>query len=79
MAFLKCVESFAYTAKGGAQRVIRQGDVIDAADAAVKGREQFFQSVEASVEQATDRAAGKVEQSTRAPGEKSAARRTEKV
>lgn len=71
MAVLRCTEGFAYTdRKTGAPRVVRSGDLVDAKDPVVKGRESMFEPVEATVDRASDRS---VEQATAAPGEKRAA------
>lgn len=75
MAVLACTGAFAYTEPNGVQRVLRPGDLVDENDPCVKGRESLFETVEANVHRATDRAAGKpvdgiIEQATAAPGER---------
>ena len=77
MAVLCCTEAFAYSEPNGVQRVLRPGDLVEADDPAVKGREDKFETVEANAHRATDRRAGKpvegvIEQATAAPGEKRA-------
>jgi len=75
MAVLACREAFAYSEPNGVQRVLRPGDLVDENDPCVKGREAYFETVEANVHRATERAEGKpvegiIEQATKAPGEK---------
>jgi len=80
MAVLRCVEAFAYSEPNGVQRVLRPGDLVESDDPAVKGREQWFETVEANVKRATERREGKdssdgvIEQATSAPGEKRSTR-----
>ena len=79
MGVLSCTGAFAYTEPNGVQRVLRPGDVVDENDPCVKGREAYFEPVEATVHRATERAAGGpvdgvIEQATKAPGEKRARR-----
>lgn len=71
MAVLRCIEPFAFSDKG-VERVVRAGDLVDEKDPLVKGREQWFESVDANVGRMTDRS---VEQATAAPGEKRSSRR----
>lgn len=60
MAVLRCTQSFAYTDLTlGIPRVIPAGNLVDDKDAAVKGRESFFEPVEASVDRATFRGRGR--------------------
>lgn len=80
MAVLACTGAFAYTEPNGVQRVLRPGDLVDENDPCVKGRESYFETVEANVHRATERAAGApvdgiIEQATKAPGEKRARRK----
>lgn len=71
MGTLRCVEPFAFSDhKAGVERVVRAGDLVDAKDPLVKGREGWFETVEANVERVTNR---NYEQATAAPGEKRAA------
>ncbi|MGW6121500.1 hypothetical protein ACWFRF_20830 [Nocardia sp. NPDC055165] len=63
---LRAREAFSYTDKSGVPRVVRPGDLVDSDDPDVKGREHLFETVEV----AANRAAGAVEQTTAAPGEK---------
>jgi len=70
MGVLRCTEAFAFSDKG-VERVVRPGDLVDQNDPLVKGREQWFETVEANVHRMTDRT---VEQATAAPGEKRARR-----
>ena len=72
MAVLRCIEAFAYTEKNGVQRVVNPGSLVEDKDPCVKGREHWFESVEANAFRATERA---VEQATSAPGEKRASRK----
>jgi hypothetical protein len=77
MAVLRCTEAFAFSDhKTGVERVVRPGDLVDAKDPLVKGREQWFESVDATVDRVSDRT---VEQATAAPGEKRTARRAKPV
>jgi hypothetical protein len=56
MALLRCVEAFAYTDhRSGQNRVVRTGDLVDDKDARVKGREQWFETVDGSAEVYTTR------------------------
>ena len=74
MAVLRCIEAFAFSDhKTGVERVVRPGDLVDQKDPLVKGREMWFESVDANVERVSDRS---VEQATAAPGEKRAVRRS---
>ncbi len=66
MAVLRCIEPFAFSDKG-VERVVRAGDLVDDKDPLVKGRERWFETVDANVGRMTDRS---VEQATAAPGEK---------
>ncbi len=66
MAVLRCIEPFAFSDKG-VERVVRAGDLVDDKDPLVKGRERWFETVDANVGRMTDRS---VEQATSAPGEK---------
>jgi len=59
MAVLACTGAFAYSEPNGVQRVLRPGDLVDEDDPCVKGREVYFESVEANVHRATERAAGR--------------------
>jgi hypothetical protein len=43
MAKYRAIESFAFTGKNGASRVIVKGAIIDGRDPDFKGREQFFE------------------------------------
>lgn len=75
MAVLCCTDAFAYTEPNGVQRVLRPGDLVDDHDPCVKGREVYFETVEANVHRATERAKGGpvegvIEQATKEPGEK---------
>jgi hypothetical protein len=54
MPTLRCTEPFAFQ-EGQVQRVVRAGDLVDADDPLIKGREQWFESVEVSAERFTDR------------------------
>lgn len=73
MPVLRCTEAFAFSDhKTGVERVVRPGDLVDSKDALVKGREQWFESVDATVDRVSDRS---VEQATAAPGEKRPTRR----
>ncbi len=69
MAVLRCIEPFAFSDKG-VERVVRAGDLVDERDPLVKGRERWFETVDANVGRTTDRS---VEQATAAPGEKRSA------
>jgi hypothetical protein len=59
MAVLACTGAFAYSEPNGVQRVLRPGDLVDEDDPCVKGREVYFEAVEANVHRATERAAGR--------------------
>jgi hypothetical protein len=59
MAVLACTGAFAYSEPNGVQRVLRPGDLVDEKDPCVKGREVYFEPVEANVHRATERAAGR--------------------
>jgi chloramphenicol 3-O-phosphotransferase len=77
MAVLRCIEAFAFSDhKTNVERVVRPGDLVDAKDPLVKGREMWFESVDATVDRVSDRT---VEQATAAPGEKRTARRAKSV
>lgn len=77
MAVLRCTEAFAFSDhKTGVERVVRPGDLVDAKDPLVKGREQWFESVDTTVERISDRS---VEQATAAPGEKRPVRASTKA
>lgn len=74
MAILRCKEPFSYWADGY-PHVIRAGDLVDSADAAVKGREASFEPVEVVAHRTAEPAAAAmlppvVEQATAAPGER---------
>jgi len=73
MAVLRCTEPFAFSDhKTGVQRVVRLGDLVDSKDPLIKGREQWFETVDATAERFSNRT---VEQATSAPGEKRSVRR----
>jgi hypothetical protein len=74
MAVLRCLASFAFTETDGGDRVYAAGDLVDSNDPAVKGREDLFEPVEATIGRYTNRRV--VEQATAAPGEKRAAKST---
>lgn len=77
MAVLRCTEAFAFSDhKTGVERVVRPGDLVDSKDPLVKGREQWFEGVETTVDRVSDRS---VEQATAAPGEKRATRAASKA
>jgi len=59
MAVLACTGAFAYSEPNGVQRVLRPGDLVEEDDPCVKGREVYFETVEANVHRATERAAGR--------------------
>lgn len=78
MAVFRVVEAFAMQDKAsGAVRLFRPGDLVDAHDPVVRGRESLFEpveetvrrSIESQVAQVVHGAPG-VEQATAAPGEK---------
>ena len=72
MAVLRCTAPFAYMV-GNTPRVLRAGDVVDADDPCVKGREDKFEPVEVAAERYRV-----VEQATAAPGEKRTRSRAQK-
>lgn len=74
MAVLRVREPFAYDDRNGVQRVMRVGDLVQANDPLVKGREMFFEPAE----QAAARTAAAVETATSAPGEKRSRSRSTK-
>jgi len=60
MAVLRCTDPFAFTdRKTGVERVVRAGDLVDDNDPLVKGREQWFETVEANVHRVTERRLGR--------------------
>ncbi len=65
MTILRCKEPFAADIDG-VPRVITAGQLVDSTDAVVKGRERFFEPVDAHMA----RRAREVEQATAAPGER---------
>lgn len=70
---LRALTSFTVAAKKGVAgpgRSINEGDVLNASDPAVKGREHLFQPLEDYLDA--------VEQATAAPGEKRAVRRSQR-
>lgn len=76
MKILRVRDSFMYYG-GGDPRMFAAGDLIDASDPVVKGREALFQDVEDFVQQKTDRPQiglrGRViERASAEPGEKRA-------
>lgn len=64
---LRCTSAFAVF-NGNVPRVLRPGDLVVDDDPAVKGRETYFEPVEASAERHSVR----VEQATAEPGERRA-------
>jgi hypothetical protein len=65
MGMLRVKEPFACTYRG-VEEVFGSGRLVDSKDPVVKGREQFFESVEA----ASSRMSAGIEAATAAPGEK---------
>jgi hypothetical protein len=61
----RCRESFTVWTKGS-PRVVAAGDLVDAGDPVVKGREHLFEDVDAFMASRSARA----EQATAAPGER---------
>lgn len=64
MATLRCKDSFAAFVKG-VPRVVSGGQLVDSSDPVVKGREKYFEAVDAFME----RRRPQVEQATAEPGE----------
>lgn len=65
MAILRVKDAFAVD-QGGFHRVLRPGDILEDTDPVVKGREAFFEPVEAQAVRERRR----VETASAAPGEK---------
>lgn len=65
MEILRCKEPFAADIDG-VPRVITAGQLLDSSDPVIKGRERFFEAVDAHMA----RRSREVEQATAAPGEK---------
>ena len=53
MAVLRVREPFSFDEPNGVQRVMRTGDLVDASDPLIKGKEHLFEPVETTVERAT--------------------------
>lgn len=64
MATLRCKDAFA-TKINGAPRVVAAGELVDADDPVVRGREVFFEPLDTFM----SRRGRQVEQATAAPGE----------
>ncbi|NUL09073.1 hypothetical protein [Streptomyces lunaelactis] len=69
MAIKRCKAPFAVSV-AGTPRIFTAGQLVDAADPAIKGREHLFEDVETFMSDQAARQAPKVEQATAGPGEK---------
>jgi len=69
MAIKRCKASFAVSANG-VPRMVTAGQLVDANDPVIKGREALFEDVETFMSDKAARQAPKVEQATAEPGEK---------
>lgn len=69
MAIKRCVAAFAASVDG-VPRMYTVGQLVDASDPAVKGRESLFEDVETHMADKAARQAPRVEQATAEPGEK---------
>lgn len=69
MAIKRCKASFAVSVNG-VPRMVTAGQLVDASDPVIKGREALFEDVETHVADKAARQAPKVEQATAEPGEK---------
>lgn len=66
MSIVRAVEPFAYTDAAGVPRVVKPGDLLDAADPCVVKRPHLFEPVEVAAAASSARA---TETATAAPGE----------
>lgn len=69
MSVYRVTESFAYPGKDGYTHMCQVGSVVGGDDPVLKGHERYFETVEAAVEHAEARKAGKVEEATAEPGQ----------
>jgi len=69
MAIKRCKAAFAVSVSG-VPRMVTVGQLVDASDPVIKGREHLFEDVETHVSEKAARQAPKVEQATAEPGEK---------
>ena len=69
MAVLRVINSFALLSDG---RIFAAGALVDSTDPVVKGREAYFEAVEANVARPRVTSTPLVEAATAAPGEKRA-------
>jgi hypothetical protein len=69
MAIKRCVAAFAASVDG-VPRMYTVGQLVDASDPVIKGREALFEDVETHMADKAARQAPRVEQATAEPGEK---------
>jgi hypothetical protein len=69
MAIKRCVAAFAASVDG-TPRMYTVGQLVDASDPVIKGREGLFEDVETHMADKAARQAPRVEQATAEPGEK---------
>lgn len=69
MTIKRCTSAFAASVDG-APRMYTVGQLVDAADPVIKGREALFEDVETHMAGKAARQAPRVEQATAEPGEK---------
>lgn len=69
MAIKRCKAAFAVSVNG-VPRMVTVGQLVDASDPVIKGREALFEDVETFMSDKAARQAPQVEQATAEPGEK---------
>lgn len=69
MAIKRCKAAFAVSVNG-VPRMVTVGQLVDASDPVIKGREALFEDVETHVSEKAARPAPQVERATAEPGEK---------